>query len=213
MPHSGTTSIRTRLNTYTAYGVGCAAAWAVILIVTQRRTSSQTRNTIRLTCAGWWLGWMSATIARVVYPPPKKLKPEAYNRVVVGSIVLLAVGILRLIRLLMAEEERAGADADASAPLGRRPLTHLRVRSRSRMPTRMRRLTLKVGSGPTSDVASRWAFSNQIAHGDALGGDAVVGRRAASPRRSSPSRRLPRVRRRRPVCLSAQGSANAPCPA
>jgi hypothetical protein len=43
--------MRTRLNTYTAYGLGCAAVWAVILIVTQRRTDSRTRDTIRLMCA------------------------------------------------------------------------------------------------------------------------------------------------------------------
>jgi hypothetical protein len=46
MPQSRTTPIRTRLNTYTAYGIGCAAVWAVILVVTQSRTDSQTRNTI-----------------------------------------------------------------------------------------------------------------------------------------------------------------------
>jgi phosphatidylserine synthase len=120
MPQSGTTSIRTRLNNYTAYGIGCAAVWAVILIVTQRRTDSQTRNMIRLMCAGWWLGWMSASIARVVYPPPKKLKPKVYNRVVMASIVLLAVGIIRLIRLLMAGEQPAITAADAAAPLGGR---------------------------------------------------------------------------------------------
>jgi hypothetical protein len=102
----GTTPIRTRLNTYTAYGIGCAAVWAVILIVTQRRTDSQTRITIRLVCAGWWLGWTSASIARVVYPPPRKLKPEVYNRVVRASIALMAVGIIRLIRLLMAGSNR-----------------------------------------------------------------------------------------------------------
>jgi hypothetical protein len=96
----------TRLNTYMAYGIGCAAVWTVILTVTQRRTDSQTRNTIRLVCAGWWLGWMSASIARVVYPPPKKLKPEVYNRVVRASIALMAVGIIRLIRLLMAGSNR-----------------------------------------------------------------------------------------------------------
>jgi hypothetical protein len=67
--------MRTRLNTYTAYGIGCAAVWAVILVVTRRRTDSQTRNTIRLMCLGWWIGWTSATIARVVYPPPKRRRP------------------------------------------------------------------------------------------------------------------------------------------
>ena len=112
MPQSGTTSIRTRLNTYTAYGIGCAAVWAVILIVTHRRTDSQKRNTIRLMCAGWWLGWTSAGIARVVYPPPKKPKPEVYYRVVRASMALLALDIIRLIRLLMAEEQPAVTAAD-----------------------------------------------------------------------------------------------------
>jgi hypothetical protein len=25
-----------------------------------------------LVFAGWWIGWLSATIARAVYPPPKR---------------------------------------------------------------------------------------------------------------------------------------------
>jgi hypothetical protein len=72
MPQSRTTPIGTRLNTYTAYGIGCAAMSAVIAVVTQRRTDSQTRNTIRLTRLGWWIGSTWATIARVVDPPPSK---------------------------------------------------------------------------------------------------------------------------------------------
>jgi hypothetical protein len=124
MPKSATTSLRPRLNTYTAYGIGCAAVWAVILIVTQRRTErrtdSQVRNTIRLIGAGWWLGWTSASIARVVYPPPKKLKPEVYKGVVRASVVLVAVGIIRLIRLLMVGEQPAATAAEASAPVGDR---------------------------------------------------------------------------------------------
>src|ERR1039458_4407810 len=35
-------------------------------------TDSHSRSAIRLMCLGWWIGWTSATIARVVYPPPKK---------------------------------------------------------------------------------------------------------------------------------------------
>lgn len=106
MPQSGTTSIRTRLHTYTAYGIGCAVVWAAILIGTERQTDSQTRKTIRLTCAGWWLGWTSASIARVVYPPPNKLTPAVYNRVVRVSIALIAVGIIRIIRVLVAGSKR-----------------------------------------------------------------------------------------------------------
>jgi hypothetical protein len=105
MPQSGTTSLRTRLDTYTAYGIGCAAVWA-ILIATQLRTDSQTRNTIRLMCAGWWLGWISASIARVVHPPPKKLKPEIENRVAMASLGLVAGGIISVVRLLIAGSNR-----------------------------------------------------------------------------------------------------------
>jgi hypothetical protein len=57
-------------------------------------------------CAGWWLGWISASIARVVYPPPTKLKPEVHDKVVRASIALMVVGIIRLIRLLIAGSNR-----------------------------------------------------------------------------------------------------------
>jgi len=63
--------MRTRLRTYTAYSIGCAGVWAVILIVT-RRVDSQKRDAYRVACIGWWSGWLSASIARVVYPPPKR---------------------------------------------------------------------------------------------------------------------------------------------
>ena len=61
--------MKTRLRTYTAYSIGCAAAWAVILIVTSTRGSET--DHIRLVFGGWVVGWLSASIARVVYPPPK----------------------------------------------------------------------------------------------------------------------------------------------
>jgi hypothetical protein len=27
-------------------------------------------RTVVVLCGGWWIGWISATIARAVYPPP-----------------------------------------------------------------------------------------------------------------------------------------------
>jgi hypothetical protein len=118
MPQSGTRSLRTRLDTYTAYGIGCAAVWAAILIATQLRTDSQTRNTIRLMCAGWWLGWISASIACVVYPPPKELKPEIRKQGRDG--VARARGGRHHQRRPPADsrEQPAVTAADASAPLG-----------------------------------------------------------------------------------------------
>lgn len=57
--------------TYTRYSIGCAIVWAVIAVVTATTASPDTRHTILLVGAGWWIGWLSATIARLVYPPPR----------------------------------------------------------------------------------------------------------------------------------------------
>ena len=40
--------MRTRLNTYTGYSVGCACVWAAILAVGQRRLDPETRSMLRL---------------------------------------------------------------------------------------------------------------------------------------------------------------------
>ena len=100
MAQSRTTRVRPQLNTYTGYSIGCAAVWAVILLVAERRLDPQTRKTLRLACGGWWSGWTSATIARVIYPPPKKLRPGAEERLGIVSIVMIAVGLISVIRLL-----------------------------------------------------------------------------------------------------------------
>jgi hypothetical protein len=61
--------------TYTAYSISCALVWAVILAVVWTHAGAATRHTFALVFGGWWIGWLSATIARVVYPPPKVRKP------------------------------------------------------------------------------------------------------------------------------------------
>jgi hypothetical protein len=98
MPNARTT----RINTYTGYSISCASVWAVILAVAQRRLDPRTRNALRLSCMGWWSGWTSATIARVIYPPPKKLKPGSEKRLGIVSLVLIAVGLVSVIRVLAA---------------------------------------------------------------------------------------------------------------
>lgn len=60
-----------RFRTYGAYSIGCAVVWAVILIVVAGTASTGTRNKFLLAFGGWAVGWLSASIARVVYPPPK----------------------------------------------------------------------------------------------------------------------------------------------
>jgi nitrate reductase gamma subunit len=47
--------MRTRLNTYTGYSIGCAGVWGAILLLAQRRLDSETRNTLALVCGGWWI--------------------------------------------------------------------------------------------------------------------------------------------------------------
>lgn len=59
------------LNTYTAYSIGCAVVWAVVLAVVAAVGRNHTVHTFVLVFFGWVIGWLSATIARVVYPPPK----------------------------------------------------------------------------------------------------------------------------------------------
>lgn len=105
--------MRTRRNTYTAYSIGCAGVWAGILLVARRRLDSQTLNTLRLVCGGWWMGWTSATIARIVYPAPKQLTPAAEKRLRIVSIVLVALGLTSTIRMLAAGKRSPRTAPDA----------------------------------------------------------------------------------------------------
>lgn len=59
-------------NTYTGYSIGCAIVWAIILAGVSSVAESATRRTFMLVFGGWVIGWLSATIARAVYPPPKR---------------------------------------------------------------------------------------------------------------------------------------------
>ncbi len=58
-------------NTYAAYSIGCAVVWAVVLIGVAVFAGGDKLHTFILVFFGWWIGWLSATIARSVYPPPK----------------------------------------------------------------------------------------------------------------------------------------------
>lgn len=59
-------------HTYTGYSIACAIVWAAILAAVSATTDSATRDKFFTVCGGWWIGWLSATIARVVYPPPRR---------------------------------------------------------------------------------------------------------------------------------------------
>jgi hypothetical protein len=58
--------------TYTGYSIGCAVTWALIWIVVGTQAGEDKRHEVRLALFGWWAGWTSATIARAVYPPPRR---------------------------------------------------------------------------------------------------------------------------------------------
>jgi hypothetical protein len=60
--------------TYTGYSVGCAVTWTVILAIVAFVYPDRL-HTFLLVGGGWLIGWISATIARLVYPPPKHRGP------------------------------------------------------------------------------------------------------------------------------------------
>jgi hypothetical protein len=64
-----------RPRTYTTYSIGCAIVWAVILATVFTHADNATRHTFAVFFGGWVIGWLSASIARVVYPPPKPRAP------------------------------------------------------------------------------------------------------------------------------------------
>jgi membrane-associated phospholipid phosphatase len=66
-----------RRGTYTTYSIGVAIVWAVILLLTSLLASADKRHTIFVVFGGFAIGWLSATIARYVYPPPKKGRQAA----------------------------------------------------------------------------------------------------------------------------------------
>jgi hypothetical protein len=54
---------------YKSYSIGCAIVWIAVMIGVAIFNAS-IFHTFSLVCGGWWIGWLSATIARSVYPPP-----------------------------------------------------------------------------------------------------------------------------------------------
>jgi len=63
--------------TYVGYSVACAIVWAIILAAVWSQAGDATRHTFTVFFGGWAIGWLSASIGRVVYPPPKTRRPAA----------------------------------------------------------------------------------------------------------------------------------------
>jgi len=57
---------------YWAYSIGLAIAWVVILGAVGVRTDKSHLHTVFLVFCGFAIAWTSGTIARYIYPPPKK---------------------------------------------------------------------------------------------------------------------------------------------
>jgi hypothetical protein len=69
--------LRKYSGTYVGYSIACAVVWAVILATVFANAGDATRHTFAVFFGGWAIGWLSASIGRVVYPPPKTRKPAA----------------------------------------------------------------------------------------------------------------------------------------
>jgi hypothetical protein len=61
-----------RFNSYKAYSIGCFIVWGVLLVIFSLTATSHTFHDVLIGFGGWALGWTSASIARLVYPPPKQ---------------------------------------------------------------------------------------------------------------------------------------------
>lgn len=72
--------LREHSGTYLGYSIGCAVVWAVILATVWTHAGDVTRHTLAVFFGGWAIGWLSASIARVVYPPPKPRRPVGAGR-------------------------------------------------------------------------------------------------------------------------------------
>jgi hypothetical protein len=62
-----------RHRSYWTYSIGSFAVWGLLLKVAATKGSEETRkNSLLLVFGGWAICWVSQTIARFVYPPPKR---------------------------------------------------------------------------------------------------------------------------------------------
>ena len=70
-----------RQRNFWVYSIACFVVWGILIAVTAAKASGDALHNIVLVFAGWSLCWVSATIARSVYPPPKRWLREAGSTV------------------------------------------------------------------------------------------------------------------------------------
>jgi hypothetical protein len=60
-----------RYRNYWLYSIGFALAWGVVLAIVSASRRDKLHDYL-LICAGAGIGWASGTVARYVYPPPRR---------------------------------------------------------------------------------------------------------------------------------------------
>ena len=61
-----------RFRNYWTYSIGLAIAWAIALLLVLMIRGREGAQISLLVFSGFCIGWVSTTIARYVYPPPKR---------------------------------------------------------------------------------------------------------------------------------------------
>ena len=71
-PLSAWDSPMTWFRNYWIYSLGLSVAWAITLTLVLKISGPEGIRTYLLVFGGFCIGWISTTIARFVYPPPKR---------------------------------------------------------------------------------------------------------------------------------------------
>lgn len=57
---------------YSGYSLGSFLAWGLILVILLAHGNATIMHSLLLVLLGWAIAWVSTTIARFVYPLPKR---------------------------------------------------------------------------------------------------------------------------------------------
>jgi hypothetical protein len=57
---------------YWIYSAGCLVVWGILLAVVAIKGDTSRTDNILLVFGGFAIAWVSGTIARFIYPPPKR---------------------------------------------------------------------------------------------------------------------------------------------
>ena len=71
--------MKLKLRTYAVYSIGCAVVWAVLLVVVAAGKGKRDMRNVLLVFYGWVIAWVSNTITRAVYPPPRARQPRTQH--------------------------------------------------------------------------------------------------------------------------------------